>query len=238
MLKIPSPPSLLSPLVSPQCPPSSPLTNDFLTTMRKMVKTEKISTTITPNLHIIKTVFITLMNTNIITIIRGMQSTAIHNHHKRIWLPWLIITRKCLTQATTRNHRYVAFFSTFWTRENSTKKCRQTSLEQYAMFPGPKRSATPGQNQATHPTQFGLPSASQNYQTYPSSGSNAPDQLPPGKKFLCSLCIAGFERRYDLKRHMHTHSDQKEFVCPKCEKGLARHDSLTRHLTVCKGPKP
>ncbi|PVG02429.1 hypothetical protein CPB86DRAFT_780376 [Serendipita vermifera] len=69
------------------------------------------------------------------------------------------------------------------------------------------------------------------------SPASSASSEPAGKKHLCVRCAAGFDRRYDLKRHMHTHSDVKEFKCPRCQKELARNDSLQRHQSICKGPK-
>ncbi|CCA68692.1 hypothetical protein PIIN_02557 [Serendipita indica DSM 11827] len=60
------------------------------------------------------------------------------------------------------------------------------------------------------------------------------DDTRMSKKHACTVCEAAFERRYDLKRHMETHSEQKKFICFGCQKALARNDSLQRHQIVCK----
>lgn len=121
-----------------------------------------------------------------------------------------------------------------------------TSLQKYALFPpAPLPSVTPGPGMPYQPNSVGtnsFPSSSQQHQqhlSHHSSGSDTPEPQTSGnrKPNACQLCNASFERRFDLKRHMHTHSDQKEFICPRCDKALARSDSLNRHQAVCKGPR-
>lgn len=116
----------------------------------------------------------------------------------------------------------------------------QVSLEQYAIIPGPVRSATPRSgmrmpmvyttNPMSHTRPLSVSSSTNNH--------GLPTPSPPVKKYNCTLCAMSFERRFDLKRHMHSHSDHKEFICSRCDKALARNDSLQRHQATCKGRKP
>ncbi|KAG8758753.1 hypothetical protein FRC14_007468 [Serendipita sp. 396] len=130
------------------------------------------------------------------------------------------------------------------------------SLHQYALFPAPMRSVTPGPVATTSSNNYNTP-LSNNFLLGPvtdalhtSFNCPEPQSFAPDlqastssssgssvKKHSCHLCIMSFERRYDLKRHMHTHAEQKEFECSRCRKALARNDSLQRHKAVCKGPK-
>ncbi|KAG8807761.1 hypothetical protein FRC17_004276, partial [Serendipita sp. 399] len=125
-----------------------------------------------------------------------------------------------------------------------------TSLEQYALFPAPVRAATPGpvvtapsRNYTTPPTDFFSISPTSRAFEFPlvnsgppsdtqSSGPSSSSTTSSTKKHSCHLCAVSFERRYDLKRHMHTHAEQKEFECARCQKALARNDSLQRHQAV------
>ncbi|KAG8800487.1 hypothetical protein FRB91_003770 [Serendipita sp. 411] len=129
-----------------------------------------------------------------------------------------------------------------------------TSLHQYALFPALMRSVTPrplatatsntyGIPLANSPLSDSTPNAPSTLFEYPEPQTSAPD-LPPStssssdtKKYSCHLCGTSFERRYDLKRHMNTHVEQKQFECSRCRKALARNDSLQRHKAACKGPK-
>ncbi|KAG8777453.1 hypothetical protein FRC16_004153, partial [Serendipita sp. 398] len=124
----------------------------------------------------------------------------------------------------------------------------------YALFPGPMRSVTPGPVATAISNTYAIPLANSplldptlhapsTLFKYPEPQTSAPD-LPPStssssdtKKYSCHLCGTSFERRYDLKRHMNTHVEQKQFECSRCRKALARSDSLQRHKTACKGPK-
>lgn len=142
-----------------------------------------------------------------------------------------------------------------------------TSLQQYAIFPGAPRSLAPATSASSfshaqeqnsnfnyshsptlHPTSAassnaGMSTTLPSAHSYPDAHTDMVADINANnangsKKHVCSLCPAAFERRYDLKRHMGTHLDQKEFVCSGCNKALARNDSLQRHQSVCKARPP
>lgn len=50
------------------------------------------------------------------------------------------------------------------------------------------------------------------------------------KPFECPECHSRFGRNHDLKRHMRTHTGQKPFKCQRCGKKFARLDALGRHM--------
>ncbi|RKP35754.1 hypothetical protein BJ085DRAFT_11726, partial [Dimargaris cristalligena] len=49
------------------------------------------------------------------------------------------------------------------------------------------------------------------------------------KPFGCPKCLKEFVRKYDLKRHMLTHTGEKSFVCEGCDKLFSRRDVLKSH---------
>lgn len=51
-----------------------------------------------------------------------------------------------------------------------------------------------------------------------------------GVPFTCTICDKSFWRKYDFKRHVRIHTNERPYVCPRCEKGFTRKDALNRHL--------
>ncbi|KAJ2341793.1 hypothetical protein GGH91_003736 [Coemansia sp. RSA 2671] len=49
------------------------------------------------------------------------------------------------------------------------------------------------------------------------------------RPYACSLCEQRFSRNHDLKRHMKIHSGDRPFKCHLCHRGFARADALSRH---------
>ncbi|KAF7325694.1 hypothetical protein MKEN_00419500 [Mycena kentingensis (nom. inval.)] len=55
----------------------------------------------------------------------------------------------------------------------------------------------------------------------------------PTREFPCEFCPLSFDRNYDLKRHVETHSGEKPYVCDRgCGKSFSRKDAVKRHQTT------
>ncbi|KAL9951227.1 hypothetical protein ACROYT_G043851 [Oculina patagonica] len=53
------------------------------------------------------------------------------------------------------------------------------------------------------------------------------------KSFICSQCEKHFTRKYDLERHMKTHTRAKEYGCNFCTRMFYRKDKLQQHQAIC-----
>ncbi|KAJ1963381.1 hypothetical protein GGI12_002085 [Dipsacomyces acuminosporus] len=54
------------------------------------------------------------------------------------------------------------------------------------------------------------------------------------RPYQCDICSQRFSRNHDLKRHKKIHTGARPFICPHCNRGFARADALSRHTS--KGP--
>uniref|UniRef100_A0A2A4K7B4 C2H2-type domain-containing protein n=1 Tax=Heliothis virescens TaxID=7102 RepID=A0A2A4K7B4_HELVI len=52
------------------------------------------------------------------------------------------------------------------------------------------------------------------------------------RKHKCLYCDMSFFTRYDVKKHMITHTGEKEFQCPVCLKAFGRKSTLVEHLRI------
>ncbi|KAG8903224.1 hypothetical protein FRB99_003577 [Tulasnella sp. 403] len=52
------------------------------------------------------------------------------------------------------------------------------------------------------------------------------------KPYICSWpeCAKGFARQHDCKRHQALHTSKSAHLCPTCDKSFSRMDALNRHL--------
>lgn len=57
------------------------------------------------------------------------------------------------------------------------------------------------------------------------------------QSFPCSQCSKIFQKPYNLKSHMKTHSDEKPFKCSVCDKTFARSHDKKRHESLHVGEK-
>ncbi|KAJ2711562.1 hypothetical protein H4R19_003188, partial [Coemansia spiralis] len=54
------------------------------------------------------------------------------------------------------------------------------------------------------------------------------------RPYQCDICDQRFSRNHDLKRHKKIHTGARPFMCKFCDRGFARADALSRHTS--KGP--
>ncbi|KAJ1731130.1 hypothetical protein LPJ61_002685, partial [Coemansia biformis] len=54
------------------------------------------------------------------------------------------------------------------------------------------------------------------------------------RPYQCDICDQRFSRNHDLKRHKKIHTGARPFMCQFCDRGFARADALSRHTS--KGP--
>uniref|UniRef100_A0A3B3Z6K2 C2H2-type domain-containing protein n=1 Tax=Periophthalmus magnuspinnatus TaxID=409849 RepID=A0A3B3Z6K2_9GOBI len=50
--------------------------------------------------------------------------------------------------------------------------------------------------------------------------------------FRCSVCSKEFTQKAHLKRHMHSHSEEKSFSCPECGLRLKQQHNMHRHISA------
>merc|ERR1719357_1278291 len=70
---------------------------------------------------------------------------------------------------------------------------------------------------------------------------NYVNRRPSGTKrrsHNCDICSYTTQKRYLLRRHMKSHSDERPFVCNVCERGFKTRAALQNHENVHSGRKP
>ncbi|KAI5962356.1 CRZ2 [Candida pseudojiufengensis] len=109
----------------------------------------------------------------------------------------------------------------------STTNIDYSSLVSYTISPSLKRKRRKRKDNTTSTTKPLLPSIT-------NPGSNLNDI---SESFPCTLCDKVFQKPYNLKSHMKTHSSDKPFPCSYCSKTFARSHDKKRHEVLHQGIK-
>lgn len=73
-------------------------------------------------------------------------------------------------------------------------------------------------------------------------GALVPRQWPKPKRprqtsFKCPHCPAIYNRRYNLKSHLHTHTNERPYICSVCGNSFSRRSDHTRHASTHTGER-
>ncbi|KAI5954589.1 CRZ2 [Candida jiufengensis] len=107
----------------------------------------------------------------------------------------------------------------------STTNIDYSSLVSYTISPSLKRKRRKRKDLTT------------SHSTTSSSAASASNLDDISESFPCTLCDKVFQKPYNLKSHMKTHSTDKPFSCSYCTKTFARSHDKKRHEVLHQGIK-
>lgn len=55
---------------------------------------------------------------------------------------------------------------------------------------------------------------------------------------MCSECGKCFFKRFDLKSHIRTHTNERPYICQACGKGFHHQSHIIRHERIHSGERP
>jgi uncharacterized Zn-finger protein len=95
-------------------------------------------------------------------------------------------------------------------------------------------SAIPGPSQPAHVPSQAEPQPSTSAAAY----GTGMEQVRTLQKFFCGHCGKGFARKYVLKVHVLTHTEEKPYQCKTCGQRFTQRSHLTPHERTHAGEKP
>ncbi|CAH1777405.1 unnamed protein product [Owenia fusiformis] len=97
-------------------------------------------------------------------------------------------------------------------------------------MPDDSQDATSQDNMADHSAGWNMGYIPQQNTTPNQSTLHNFTHKDMNKRHVCEICHAGFERLYNLKTHIRTHTGERPYECTMCLKRFADRSNLNKHM--------